>query len=339
MFERKKKQQLKKENAMANVNSKKNINPSSAQLHSRRISLREFGQTLWDAAQAWLDHNAASMGAAVAYYTIFSLAPLLLMLIAIAGFVLGNDVAQGAILRQFEGLIGSNGAQAVQAILKGASSISGGVISIFISAITLFIGATSVFAELQRNIDFIWGVVPKSGSGVFRFFKIRLLSFALIVGVGFLLIVSLAVSAGLAALASLWGSWFKEWETILQIANVLISFVVITVLFALIYKVLPSSTIAWGDVWLGAAFTSLLFALGKFAIGLYIGKSALSSSFGAAGAFVILIVWVYYSAQIFFLGTEFTYLFATRFGSRQPALVKSVDAAQKIKSINETSHA
>jgi membrane protein len=279
-----------------------------------------LGRMLGQSVQAWLDHGASSMGAAVAYYTIFSLAPLLLILIAIAGLAVGDDVAQGAILQQFEGLIGSNGAQAVQAILQGASSTKGGVISLVVGAVTLFIGATSVFAELQRNIDLIWGATPRIENGVMRFVKIRLLSFAMIVGIGFLLIVSLAVSAGISAMALLWGSLFERWEIILQLLNTAVSFAVITVLFALIYKVLPSVKIAWSDVWLGAGFTAMLFSAGKFAIGLYIGKSALSSSFGAAGAFVVLIVWVYYSAQIFFLGTEFTYLYATQFGSRRDAI-------------------
>jgi membrane protein len=185
----------------------------------------------------------------------------------------------------------------------------------------LFIGATTVFAELQRSLDRIWGVEAGRNDdlqqGVWRFFRIRLLSFSLIVGVGFLLIASLAVSAGISALTTLWGVMFERWEMVLQIINAAVSFAIITVLFALIYKVLPSVRIAWSDVWPGAAFTSLLFSIGKLAIGLYIGKSAMSSSYGAAGAFVVLIVWVYYSSQIFFLGTEFTHLYATRFGSHR----------------------
>lgn len=290
---------------------------SNSQQHEA-FTWRSLGRTLWQSLQAWLDHGASSMGAAVAYYTIFSLAPLLLILIGIAGLVVGNEVAQGAIIYQFEELIGSNGAQAVQAILQGANSEHGGVISLIVGGVTLFIGATSVFAELQRNIDLIWGARPNiERSGMWRFVKIRLLSFAMIVGIGFLLIVSLGVSAGISALSTLWGPLFARWEILLQLLNTAVSFGVITVLFALIYKVLPSVKIAWGDVWLGAAFTAMLFSAGKFAIGLYIGKSALSSSFGAAGAFVVLIVWVYYSAQIFFMGTEFTYLYATRFGSRR----------------------
>lgn len=279
-------------------------------------SWRDLARIVWHAMQAWFDHSASSMGAAVAFYTIFSLAPLLLILIAVAGLVVGAEAAQSAILFQFEELVGVNGAQAARAVIKGADSEKGGILSLTLGALTVFIGATSVFAELQRNIDLIWEVkVDVQKAGVWRFFKIRLLSFGLIIGVGFLLIASLAVSAGISAMTTLWGAVFERWEILLQIINAAISFAVITMLFALIYKVLPSIRIAWSDVWLGAAFTSLLFAIGKLAIGLYIGKSAMSSSYGAAGAFVVLIVWVYYSAQIFFLGTEFTHLYATRFGS------------------------
>lgn len=281
----------------------------------QKPSWRALLRMVWHAMQAWFDHGASSMGAAVAFYTIFSLAPLLLVLIAIAGLAVGADAAQSAIIFEFEELVGTNGAQAVRAVLKGTDSAGSGVISLSLGMLTIFIGATSVFAELQRNIDVIWGVSPDKQNGVWWFVKIRLLSFALIIGVGFLLIVSLVVSAGIAAMAAFWGSLFERWEVLLQLLNAIVSFAVITALFALIYKVLPSVKIAWGDVWLGAAFTSLLFSIGKLAIGLYLGKSALSSSYGAAGAFVVLIVWVYYSAQIFFMGTEFTHLYATRYGS------------------------
>lgn len=281
------------------------------------MTARDFGLLLWQTVQAWIDHRAMSMGAAVAYYTVFSLAPLLLMLIAIAGLVFGGDTARTAIIAQFEELIGSNGARAVQAILEGASDTGSGIVSLAIGGVTLFIGATTVFAELQRNIDIIWEAQPQVKNGFWLFIKVRLLSLALIIGVGFLLIVSLAISAALSAISTLWGSMFGEWQTLLQLINTAVSFAVITVAFALIYKVMPSVKIAWSDVWPGAAFTSLLFAIGKFAIGLYIGRSAVSSSYGAAGAFVVLIVWVYYSAQIFFMGTEFTHLYAQRYGSHR----------------------
>jgi membrane protein len=302
-------------------------------VYDQKPSWRALLRLVWNSMQAWFDHGASSMGAAVAFYTIFSLAPLILVLIAIAGFVVGADVAQSAILLEFEELIGTNGTQAVRAIIKGASSSGGGVISLLLGALTIFIGATSVFAELQRNIDLIWEVqADQQKKGLWWFFKIRLLSFALIIGVGFLLIVSLVVSAGISALTTLWGPLFQRWELVLQLLNALVSFGVITVLFALIYKVLPSVRIAWSDVWLGAVFTSFLFSIGKLAIGLYIGKSALSSSYGAAGAFVVLIVWVYYSAQIFFMGTEFTHLYAIRYGSRRSTLPARTTPASTMQS-------
>jgi membrane protein len=286
-------------------------------------ALRPVPPRLWQLVKLsvnnWIDDGASSMGAALAYYTVFSLAPLLLMVIAVAGLFFGQEIAQGALMQEFDALIGSNGAQAIQAILKSAQNWEGGVISMVVSAITLFIGATTVFAELQRDLDLIWKAEKKAvPGGVWGFVRTRLLSFGLILGVGFLLIVSLALSAGIAALSTVWGDWLKNLETLLQIVNFAVSFAVITALFALIYKVLPNARIGWGDVWMGATVTSLLFSLGKFAIGLYIGKSAISSSFGAAGAFVVLIAWIYYSAQIFLLGAEFTYVYTCTRGSGGP---------------------
>jgi membrane protein len=281
------------------------------------------------AASAWVADNVSSMGAALAYYTVFSLAPLLLMIIAIAGMVFGNDTAQSALLQQFSALIGNNGAEAVRVILNGAHNINGGVTSLVLGGITLFIGATSVFAELQRDIDLIWKVEKKITStsrGIWLFLKVRLISFALIVGVGFLLIVSLAVSAAIAAISTLWGNWLKDLEIALQLINFIASTAIIAVLFAMINKFLPSTAVSWRDVWLGAIVTSLLFSLGKFLIGLYIGKSAMASSFGAAGAFVVLIAWVYYSAQIFLLGTEFTYTYAHRYGSKKHSAAPAVSS-------------
>lgn len=269
-------------------------------------------------AAAWSLDNVSSMSAALAYYTFFSLTPLLLILITIAGMVFGNEEAKQAITSEFGQLIGDTGAEAINAILSGASNPKEGAISFLIGGITLFIGATTVFAELQRDIDFIWKLPKeKVSNDWFGLIKIRLLSFALIVGVGFLLIVSLVVSAGISTLSTLWGEWMLNTEIILHVVNFFVSTAIITLLFALIYKLLPSTPIAWSDVWLGAVVTALLFSIGKFAIGLYIGKSAIASSFGAAGAFVVLIVWIYYSAQIFLIGTEFTYAYARAHGSRR----------------------
>lgn len=282
------------------------------------LRMRPRDLWLWSRAaiNGWVEDNASSMGAALAYYTIFSLAPLLLMVIATAGLIFGDDVARGALLDQFESIIGHNGAQAVSAILSGARDVRGGLISMAIGALTLFIGATTVFAELQRDLDRIWRA-QKPRSSVANVVRTRLLSFGMILGVGFLLVVSLTVSAAITAVVTLWGDRLGDLELVLHLINFLLSFAIITVLFALIYKVLPNVTIAWGDVWLGAALTSLLFALGKFLIGLYLGRSAISSSFGAAGALVVLIAWVYYSAQIFLLGAEFTYVYSCNWGSRR----------------------
>ena len=279
---------------------------------------------LWTLAKssvnAWIEDRASSMGAAVAFYTMFSLAPLLLISIAIAGLIFGEDAARDAIVEQVGGLVGEAGAEGVRSVLDAARDPEGGAIAAIVSMVTLVIGATTVFAELQTDLDVVWKVPPeKQSSGVWGLIRTRLLSFGMVLGVGFLLIVSLVLNAALAALGQWWGAWFGEWELTLQTVNFVVSFVVVTGLFAMIYKILPSVSIDWGDVWIGAAVTSLLFAIGKFLIGLYIGKTALASGFGAAGTFVVLIVWVYYSSLVFLLGAEFTHEYARGEGSKSPA--------------------
>jgi len=259
------------------------------------------------------------MGAALAYYTMFSIAPLLLIVITVAGAVFGEDAARGMVFSQLAGLIGDNGAEMVQVMLKGARNSDRAIFSAVVSAVTLFIGATTVFAELQTDLNLIWKANSNPGSGVWTFIRTRLLSFGMVLGIGFLLIVSLIMSAMVSAFSKLWGGWFSDVEWLLHAVNFLVWFLIITALFAMIYKILPGVKIAWTDVWIGAAVTSLLFAVGKFVIGVYIGKSAISSSFGAAGAFIVLVAWVYYSAQIFLLGAEFTCVYAHRRGSRSGA--------------------
>lgn len=281
----------------------------------RPLSPRQIARLVGHALAGWSDDNASSMGAAIAYYTMLSLAPLLLIVITIAGLIFGEEAARGALFGQLSQLVGDNGAQAIQAILTSSSSLSGGVFSIAIGLLTLFIGATTVFAELQSDLDRIWKAPLPQGGGIKRFIRTRLLSFGVIIGVGFLLIVSLIASAAIAAIGSLWNHWLQGMQTVLQLLNFIVGFGVITALFALIYKLLPSVHIAWGDVWIGGAATSLMFSVGKFLIGLYLGTAAISSSFGAAGTLVVVIVWVYYSAQIFLLGAEFTYHYAWRHGS------------------------
>ena len=265
---------------------------------------------------AWVDDYAPSMGAAISYYTIFSLAPLLVIVIAIAGALFGRDAAQQQMVAQVAGLVGPDGAQAVEALLRSASEPERGLVAGAISLVVLLIGATTVFAELQSALDRIWHVPEKEKpSGVWAVLRARLLSFGLILGLAFLLIVSLMVSAGLAAFDSWYGGLLPGWEVLLQVLNVLISLGIITLLFAMIFKLMPTAPIAWRDVWIGALVTAVLFELGKLLIGLYLGKSGVTESFAAAGSLVVLVAWVYYAAQIFLLGAEFTKVYADEHGS------------------------
>lgn len=281
------------------------------------ISARMLWTLAKQSVTAWIDDRASSMGAAIAFYTVFSLAPLLLISIAIAGLVFGEEAARNAIVEQLGGMVGDTGAAGIQTVLEAARDPEGGVIATVVSTLTLIVGATTVFAELQTDLDIVWKVPPdKQKTGISGLVRARLLSLGIVLGVGFLLIVSLILNAALAALGEWWGGWFGNWELTLQAVNFLVSFVVITGLFAMIFKILPSVPIAWDDVWIGAAVTSLLFSIGKFLIGLYIGKSALASGFGAAGTFIVVIVWVYYSSLVFLLGAEFTHVYAHGAGSK-----------------------
>ena len=266
---------------------------------------------------SWRQDHASSMGGALAYYTLFSIAPVLIIVIAVAGFFLGPEAAQGEIFAQLRGLLGDDGAAAVQGLLESASEPEEGIVATITGVALLLLGATTVFAELQSDLDRIWRAEAKPLSGLWSFLRARLLSFGMVLVLAFLLLVSLVISAALSALGKWWGGWFEGWAVLLEILNFIASFTITTGLFALIYKFLPRAEIAWRDVWIGAAVTALLFAIGKFLIGLYIGRSGIASGFGAAGSFVVLLVWVYYSTQIFLLGAEFTWVYAHEHGSRR----------------------
>jgi membrane protein len=269
------------------------------------------------AVSGWVDDYAQSMGAALAYYTMFSIAPLLLIVISIAGLVFGDEAARGEIFIQLEGMLGALGALAVQGLLESVREPSESVTATVFSVVLLLIGATSVFGELQDALDRIWRAPVNAGrSGLWVLIRARLLSFGMILGIGFLLMVSLVASAALAALQKWWGPVLGDWA-VASIIDVALSFLVITAVFAMIYKIVPSVRIDWKDVWIGAATTSLLFTVGKFLIGVYIGRSGIASGFGAAASLVVVLVWVYYSAQIFLLGAEFTRAYAHKFGSRR----------------------
>jgi len=279
------------------------------------MDVRQAWPLVKQAVSSWSDDYAPSMGAAIAYYTVFSVAPLLLIVISIAGLVFGQEAARGEIVSQLGGLMGADTAKAIEGLIVSVSKPGKGVLSSIIGVVVLLVGATTVFAELQDALDRIWRAPARPKSGLWGLLRARVLSFGLILAVGFLLIASLVVSAGLSALGKWWAPLFGGWEVLLQVVNFVVSFGLITVIFALIYKIMPRVHVDWHDVWIGAAVTALLFTIGKFLIGLYIGKSSVASGFGAAGSLVVILLWVYYSAQIFLLGAEFTWVYAHSYGS------------------------
>jgi membrane protein len=278
---------------------------------------------LWTVLQrafvGWWGDNVPRMGAALAYYTLFSLAPILIVAISIAGLAFGQDAVRGQIVGQIEGLVGRQGAQAVQGMLEGAARPSSSIPATVIGIITFFLGATGAFLELQTDLDAIWRVKPKqSGNFLHALLKQRVISFGLVLGFAFLLLTSLVVSAALAALHTYMGNAFPGVAVLWEALDVLVSLTVITALFAMIYKVLPDVKLAWRDVWVGGLVTAGLFTIGKSLIGFYIGSSAFSSTYGAAGSVIVVLVWVYYSAQIVLLGAEFTREYVKRFGRKPP---------------------
>jgi len=274
--------------------------------------LREL---LLESLKGWIAHRAGSKGAALAFYTLFSMTPILILAIAVAGHFFGAVAAQGEIIAQVEGLVGPNGARAIQALLAGARDPGSGLAATLIAAVLLLFGAASVFVELKASLDEIWGIEPPKGRAVIAFLRARLYSFGMVLVLAFLLLVSLVVSAAFAVLGRYAGGiWSGSYE-IFAMSSSAITFAAIASLFAMIYKMLPEAPLSWRDVWIGALFTAVLFTLGKSLIGLYLGRGAVASSFGAAGSVVALLLWVYYSAQVFFLGAEFTRQYALQLGS------------------------
>ncbi|HEX7154673.1 MAG TPA: YihY/virulence factor BrkB family protein [Thermoanaerobaculia bacterium] len=267
-------------------------------------TFQEFGQD-----------KAPRLGAALAYYTVFSIAPLLLIAISIAGIVFGEEAARGALSTQLSNVMGPSMAEAVEKMVAAANKPKTGVLATIIGVVTLLFGASGVFGQLKDALNTIWNVEPKKGGGVMGFIKDRFLSMAMVAGVGFLLLVTLVFDAVISAMGGFIGNRLPGGEAMMHAIQLVVSFGLVTVLFAVIFKYLPDIKIRWKDVWLGAAMTSFLFVIGKFALGLYIGKTAASSSFGAAGSLVVLLLWVYWSAQILFLGAEFTQVWTRTNGS------------------------
>jgi len=286
--------------------------------HSTRTDWeRRLKIVLIASLKSWIDHRSDSKGAALAFYTLFSMTPILVLAIALAGYVFGAEAAQGEIVAQVQGLAGPNGAQAIQALLAAARDPASGLLATLVASVLLLLGATSVFAELKGSLDELWGIDKPRQSAFGTLLRTRLLSFGMVLVLAFLLLVSLVVSAALAMLERYAHGVLGSSAVVLSTLSSLISFGVIACLFAVIYKTLPDAPLSWRDVWIGAAFTAGLFSLGKYVIGLYLGNSGVASSFGAAGSLIALLLWVYYSAQIFFLGAAFTRQYALWFGSLQ----------------------
>jgi membrane protein len=272
----------------------------------------------------WSEHQAPRLGASVAFYSVLSFAPLLVLLTAVIALAFGQQSAQGALVNEARQLIGDRGAETVESLLKNAQKPSSGIFASIVAFATLLFGASGVFTELQDALNVIWESTAQSASGVIGMIRQRLFSFGMVLSIGFLLLVSLLLSAALAYLGRSFGELVPMPPFILQTINFVVSFAVITVLFGLMFKYVPSAKVAWRDVGVGAVGTALLFTIGKFLLGLYLGKASVGSTYGAAGSFVAVIVWIYYSAQIFFFGAEFTHVYAqtqgmeTRAGTKQP---------------------
>jgi len=272
-----------------------------------------------DTGTKWWEDKAPRLGASLAFYTMLSLAPLLIIVVAVAGLVFGREAARGGLGEELQNLAGPQGAQVAGVVLENASQQPGtGIFATVAGVVMLLFGATGVFIELQDALNTVWGVQPPPGRGVWGFIKDRFLSFSMVLGVAFLLLVSLVFSTLLTAMGTYMGGLLPNWAAVLHVLHLLLSVGLLTLLFALMFKYLPDATIAWGDVWVGAAVTALLFTLGKFLIGLYLGSSGIGSTYGAAGSFAVFLIWVYYSAQILFVGAEFTRVWAEHHGGLVP---------------------
>jgi membrane protein len=295
------------------------------------MRLKQTWTLMKQAVSAWSDDRAPSMGAALSYYALFSIAPLLVIVISIAGLVFGPEIVRGAVFAQLADLMGEDGAKAIQEMLAHVNQPKTGALALLGSAAVLLLGASTVFGEIQASLDRIWRApVSTEEKGWFKLIRARLLSFGMVLAFAFLITVSLLLSAALSALGKWWGPLFGDLAIVAQLLDLVVSFVSLTVAFAMIYKFIPRVPVRWRDVWVGAAVTALLFTVGKFAIGLYLGKSSVGSAFGAFGSLVIVMVWVYYSAQIFLLGAEFTRAYAHEFGSRRKGAAEAAPAAASV---------
>jgi len=279
------------------------------------MNLQAIWKLLQETFKEWSEDKASRLAAALAYYTIFSIAPLLIIVIAIAGAVFGEEAARGQIVGQIQGLVGPDGAALIQTAIQNANKPKTGAIASIISIAVLLLGATGLFTELQDSLNTIWEVKTKPGRGIINMIRLRFLSFAMVIGIGFLLLVSLVISTALTALVTYFSNIIPGVDFLWRIVNFVLSFSITTALFGLIFKVLPDVKITWNDVFIGSIITSLLFSIGRFLLGQYLGNGSFGSTYGAAGSLVVVLAWVNYAAQILFFGAEFTQVYARRYGS------------------------
>ncbi|HET6423597.1 MAG TPA: YihY/virulence factor BrkB family protein [Planctomycetaceae bacterium] len=277
---------------------------------------RQIGRLFYQTWIEWNEDNVPRLGAALAFYSALSIAPLLVISLRVAAYFFGDDAARGEIEHQMDSMIGDQGAEAIQAMLQNANHPENGTFATVFSVVMLLFGASGVFGELQSSLNTIWEVKPKSGRGIWDYVRDRFLSVAMVMGVAFLFVVSLVVSAMLSFISTYVLTFSGEMVMLSNLVNVVVSLAVFTGIFAALFKVLPDVIIGWRDVWYGALMTAILFTLGKAGIGLYLGQSSMASSYGVAGSLVVLLVWVYYSAQIVFFGAEFTQVYANRYGKK-----------------------
>jgi membrane protein len=280
------------------------------------MSAKSLLEPIKETFQEWQRDKAMRLSAALAFYTVFSLAPLLLIVVAIAGSVFGPQAIQGHLVDEFTTLVGKPAAEQIETMIQNAYDPSSGRIATVVGTVTLLLGAMGVFGQLKDALNTVWGAAPRHGSGLWGFIRGYVLSLAMVVGIAFLLLASLVVSAVLSAFGKWAADMLPASTGLLQVLNFVVSFAVIAVLFAMIFKVLPDVRIGWRDVWVGGGVTAFLFSIGKTFIGLYLGRSSVASVFGAAGSLAVLLVWVYYSAAVFLFGAEFTEVYSRRWGSR-----------------------
>jgi membrane protein len=279
-----------------------------------RLGPKELWAITKQTVEEWLDARAMSLAASLALYTLLSLAPLVVICVAVAGMFFGREAAGNELTRQLEALMGHDGAEVAKTLLASAKSPSSGVVATLLGVVILLLGASGVFTELQETMNIVWNVKAKPGGGIKTFLRDRVFSFAMVMTIAFLLLASLVLSTVLSAAGRFVSDRLPGGETFWQVLNFVLSFGIVTLLFAMIFKVVPDAKVRWRDTWVGALFTALLFTIGKLGLGIYLGKAAPGSSYGAAGSFVAVIAWVYWSAQILFFGAEFTQVWAKRFG-------------------------